>query len=107
VDLVAGYLANDRGEIVAAGIPPSCDVSAPCGHAYVLIPCDENHPGVEGCDYSLVDAAAVVDSSQAIIIHRAGTINDGVISWSERHGRARQGLARQHRFPILASPNTQ
>ena len=63
VDLTAALWANDRGEIVAGGIPPSCDISATCGHAYVLIPCDENHPGVEGCDYSLVDAARVVQSA--------------------------------------------
>jgi uncharacterized membrane protein len=55
VDLTVALWANDRGEIVAGGIPPNCDISAPCSHAYVLIPCDENHPGVEGCDYSLVE----------------------------------------------------
>jgi uncharacterized membrane protein len=57
VDLTFALWANDRGEIVAGGISPSCEISAPCGHAYVLIPCDENHPDVEGCDYSLVESA--------------------------------------------------
>lgn len=49
---VAGAAAiNDRGEIVAAGRP--ADGSEP---VIVLIPCDEKHAHVEGCDHSLVDA---------------------------------------------------
>jgi len=43
---------NDRGEISVQG--PDANNN---NHSVLLIPCDDNHPGVEGCDYSMVDAA--------------------------------------------------
>jgi len=42
---------NDRGEIAAEGPDASGN-----NHAVLLIPCDEDHPDVEGCDYSMIDA---------------------------------------------------
>ncbi len=93
VYLNAGLWSNDRGEIVAAGNPPGCDNGDICGLTYVLIPCDENHPGIEGCDYSMVDAAAAGQSA----------VRRNVPSSTQRPPRSRR--TNRYHIPGLQSPN--
>jgi probable HAF family extracellular repeat protein len=53
---------NDRGEIAGTGLLTNGDF-----RNFLLIPCDEDHPGVEGCDYSLVDARAAVPQTSLAV----------------------------------------
>jgi probable HAF family extracellular repeat protein len=67
VQLNLAETINDRGEIAVNGDPPGCGVVEQCGHAYLLIPCDEHHPGVEGCDYSMVETSAAVPQTSSAV----------------------------------------
>lgn len=78
---------NDRGEIAGIGLLPNDNL-----RAYLLIPCDENHSGVEGCDYSLVDASAATQS-----LEPHDTASEAQRTSSRRTNR--------YRIPGLQSPS--
>jgi probable HAF family extracellular repeat protein len=76
---------NDRGEIAGIGVPAGCSSQdeASCGHAFLLIPCDEHHPGM--CeDYSMIEAPAPQTSSLARM--ERGTVDTASPS-RDRFGR--------------------
>jgi uncharacterized membrane protein len=54
LQLVEADQINDLGEIAAEG--PDANGN---NHVVVLIPCDDNHSDVVGCDYSMVDASTI------------------------------------------------
>jgi probable HAF family extracellular repeat protein len=60
LSLIAPISINDRGEIAGYAMLANGDT-----HAFVLIPCDDDHPNVEGCDYSMVDPADVANNAVA------------------------------------------
>ena len=51
IEVVSEFDINERGEIAGIGVVPSGDE-----HAVLLIPCDDAHPSVAGCDYGPVNA---------------------------------------------------
>jgi probable HAF family extracellular repeat protein len=52
------FQINDHGEITARGTFSNGNT-----HSLVLIPCDENHPDIAGCDYSLADASSLAPNA--------------------------------------------
>jgi hypothetical protein len=54
---------NDRGEIAAPGAFPNGDV-----HALLLVPCDQGHPDIEGCEYDKVETHAAAQISASWVL---------------------------------------
>jgi hypothetical protein len=56
--LYSASFIDDQGQIAAFGMLANGDT-----HAVLLMPCDENHPGIEGCDYSMLEESATATGS--------------------------------------------
>jgi probable HAF family extracellular repeat protein len=90
LELAVAFSINDRGEIDGNAVFPNGDM-----HAFVLIPCDEDHPGLEGCDYSLVDVTVQPSPSQLKPSPAVAGMDRPI---TQALDRPRSGHGRQYRY---------
>jgi probable HAF family extracellular repeat protein len=67
--LLYAYTINNRGEIAVNGRD-----AHGIEQAALLIPCDEDHADVEGCDYDLVEEAAATQQTPASVMQKQTTM---------------------------------
>jgi len=98
MQLTLAETINDRGEIAVNGTPSGCGVVEDCGHAVLLIPCDDDHPGVEGCDYSMVEAAEVSGATLATRAPQSTQLSKDAIG--RMMSASRNPFLRRWRMPV-------
>jgi len=99
LEWAGGVSINDRGEIDGDRRLPNGDI-----HAFLLIPCDEIHPNVEGCDYEPVETVNAVPLSAAESLQTSAASPAG-LSPAEMMNRLRSSRAgRDHRHKFGPMP---
>ena len=88
VTILNAFDINDRGEIAGNGVLPNGDL-----RAVLLIPSDDEHAHVEGCDYDDVDAVAEPQVRSAQITQPAPAASAARLSPAERMSQFRSLLA--------------
>jgi len=92
LQLTHALYINDRGEIAAEGNFTNGDF-----HAFILIPCDENHDSVEGCDYDSVEAVTEAQIRLAQTLQAPAPTSAAKLSSAEMTARLRSMMARRNR----------
>jgi probable HAF family extracellular repeat protein len=91
--LTQATFINDGGEITAEGVLPNGDQ-----RAILLIPCDENHPDIEACDYSLVEESAIATTQATLAEPAPATTAQQKLTPGEMQDRIRAMMTRTRRF---------
>jgi len=83
---------NDSGEIGGLAVPPNCanENDDLCGHAFVLIPCDDEHFDNKGCE-DVAETAIEAKPAPVIQNTTAGGQSSGTASEIADRGRAQVG----------------
>jgi probable HAF family extracellular repeat protein len=88
---------NDRGEISGFGTLANGDA-----HAFALIPCEANHPDVEGCDYDPVEVVPELQAWPAQITP-APAVSPATSSPLEVMTRLRSSMAGRNRRSVATT----
>jgi probable HAF family extracellular repeat protein len=92
VTVVNAFDINDRGEIAGNGFLANGDV-----RAVLLIPCDEDHPRLEGCDYDDVEPVTDAQVWSTQITQPSAAAGAVKLSPAERMARFRSMMAGRNR----------
>jgi uncharacterized membrane protein len=90
LQLVEADQINDLGEISAQGLDATGN-----NHVVVLIPCDDDHLGVEGCDYSLDETRNTVGVDSTPLGQQPLTVNQSKPSFRDTARSVHSRLGRR------------
>jgi hypothetical protein len=93
---------NDRGEIVAVGLPHGCDNPDVCGQLVLLVPCNAND--ASSCESADVSTSAATQSNFAIPANLPGSSTQNSVTGKQMLPAWRIRLAHKYHTPGVERP---